>query len=92
MNKFKTTLLAVAAWAGSKVTVWVMTAGLVHFTVSPTLILTVAGTNTPLGLFFIETSTVWPSAKAGVAMTTPRLANISVKARRSIFMGKSLSG
>src|SRR3954471_12079593 len=72
------------AAAGSQVTVWVMIPGLVHLTVSPTFTLTVAGEKMALGLLRIETSTVLPCARAGVATVTPRAAMDWVKARRCI--------
>src|SRR3954469_17239825 len=85
----KTTYSLVAAWAGSKVTLWLITTGLVQFTVSPTLQFTVAGTKSALGLFFIETSMVLPCAQAGMAVVkagaaalTPRAAMVLLKARR----------
>jgi len=62
----KATFSLVTAWAGSKVTLWVMTPGLVQVTVSPTLQFTVAGTKIALGLFFIVTSMV-AAAMAGAA-------------------------
>src|SRR5580692_6857554 len=70
---------------GSKVTVWVTKAGLVHLTVSPTPMLTVSGTTRLLGACFMVTSTVLSWARAG-APQRPRPASILAKMRRLIVM------
>src|SRR5271156_5976788 len=75
---------------GSKVTVWVTKAGLVHLTVSPTPMVTVSGRNLLLGACFIVTSTVLAWARAGAAQK-PRPASISAKTRRLIVMILSCS-
>src|SRR6185312_3497507 len=77
----RTALALSTAWAGANVTLWVMTPGLVQFTVSPTLQFTVAGTKIALGLFLIVTSIV-AAARAGAAVVTPTAAMVWVKTRR----------